>query len=60
MQGNENIRLCRKNHTFTSYPAAKHQNAANLGLQTYEKSQWTFLLYHMGVVDFNFGNKFTT
>ena len=36
----------RKKHLFTSYPAAKHQNAANLGLQTYEKNQWTFLWHH--------------
>ena len=27
----------RKNHPFTSYPAAKHPNASNLRLQTYDK-----------------------
>ena len=28
----------RKKYPFTSYPAAKQQNAANLRLETYEKS----------------------
>ena len=32
----------RKKHPFASYPAAKHSNAANLRLQTYDKNQWTF------------------
>ena len=31
----------RKKHPFVSYPAAKHPNASNLQLQTYEKNQWT-------------------
>ena len=31
----------RKKHPFVSYPAAKHPNASNLQLQTYEKKQWT-------------------
>ena len=30
-----NLFLLAKKHLFTSYPAAKHQNTANLGLQTY-------------------------
>ena len=33
----------RKKHPFTSYPAAKHPNTANLQLQTYDKTQWTFV-----------------
>ena len=32
----------RKKHPFTSYSAAKHPNAANSRLQTYDKNQWTF------------------
>ena len=40
-------------------PAVKHQNAANLMLQTYEKNQQTFLWYHTGV-DFNPRNNFTS
>ena len=32
----------RKRHPFTCYPAAKHPNAANLRLQTYDENQWTF------------------
>ena len=34
----------RKKHPFASYPAAKHPNAANLRLQTYDKNQWTFFI----------------
>ena len=34
----------RKKHPFASYPAAKHPNAAKLRLQSYDKSQWTFLI----------------
>ena len=33
----------KKKHSFVSYPAAKHPNAANFRLQTYDKNQWTFL-----------------
>ena len=32
----------RKKHPLASNPAAKHPNAANLRLQTYDKNQWTF------------------
>ena len=38
-----------KKHPSTSYSAAKHQNAANLGLQTYEKNQQTILWYRTDV-----------
>ena len=38
----------RKEHPFASYPAAKHPNAANLQLQTYDKNQWTFLITQHG------------
>ena len=34
----------RKKDPFASYPAAKHPNAANLQLQTYDKNQWTFVI----------------
>ena len=34
----------RKKHPFATYPAAKHPNAANLLLQTYDKNQWTFFI----------------
>ena len=33
---------------FTSCPAAKHQNTANLGLQTCEQNQWTFFMVSHG------------
>ena len=33
-----------KKHPFTCCPAAKHENAENLALQTYEKNQWTFYI----------------
>ena len=34
----------RKKQSFASYLAAKHPNAANLQLQTYDKNQWTFVI----------------
>ena len=34
----------RKKHPFASNPAAKHSNAANLLLQTYDKNQWAFFI----------------
>ena len=44
-----NILQCiNKTHPFASCPSAKHQNIASLGLQTYEKNQWTFLWYRTG------------
>ena len=45
------IEICiydRKKHPFASHPAAKHPNAANSGLQTCDKSQWTYLLTSQG------------
>ena len=33
-----------KMYSFASHPAAKHPNAANLRLQTYDKNQWTFVI----------------
>ena len=49
--------MVEKKLQFTSYPAAKHLNTANLPLQTCEKNQWTFLLYDTGV-GFNPQNNF--
>ena len=46
-----------KNHPFTCCPAANHQNAANLALQTFEENQWTFLWHRTGV-DFSSRNNF--
>ena len=43
----------RKKHPFASYPAAKHPNASNLRLQTYDKTQWT------GVDEFPFLLRYT-
>ena len=34
----------RKKHPFMSYPAAKHSNASNMRLQTYDKNLWTFFI----------------
>ena len=39
------------------YVSEMHQNAANLGLQTYEENQWTFLWHRTGV-DFGSLNNF--
>ena len=47
----------KQKHPFTSYPAAKHQNTANLMLQTYKKNQWTFLWYRMSI-DFSSHDNF--
>ena len=49
--------MLAKQRQFTFYPAAKHQKAANLGLQTYVKNQQT-LLCHAGI-DFSTRNDFT-
>ena len=38
------LQCVNKKHPFTIYPAAKHQNTANLALQTYNKSQWIFFM----------------
>ena len=38
------LQCINKKHSFTSYPVAKHQNTANLGLQTYQKNQWPFFM----------------
>ena len=46
-----------KRHPITCCPAAKHQNAVNLGLQICEKNQLTFLWYRTGV-NFIFSNNF--
>ena len=35
-----------ENTHFTSYPAAKHQNTENLGLQTYEQTSRHFMAPH--------------
>ena len=48
-----------KKHPLTCYPAAKHQNVANLELQTYEKNQWTFLWHSTIGVEFSARNDFT-
>ena len=42
MQANRKYIYVMKKHPFTSYPAAKHQNAAKLGLQTYDKTSGIF------------------
>ena len=34
--------MLAKRHPFTCCPAAKHQNAADVALQTFEKNQQTF------------------
>ena len=39
-----NASMLVKNHPFTSCPAAKHQNAANVALQTYGKKQVDFVI----------------
>ena len=40
--------MLAKKHSFT-YPAANHQNAANLGLQSYEKTNGLSLWHSTGV-----------
>ena len=50
-----NTSMLAKKHPFTF---TKHQNTANLGLQTYEKNQWT-LLWHRTDVDFSSQINFT-
>ena len=55
MQANRNILYAREKHPFASYPAAKHPNAANLGLQTYDINQQTFLKRATGI-GFSFRN----
>ena len=45
-------------HPFTCCPATKHQNAANLALQTCEKAQQIFLQHRAGS-DFSFRSNFT-
>ena len=42
-----------KKHLFTSYPAAKHKNTANLSLQTCDKNQ---RLLHDTCINFSFRN----
>ena len=60
MQANrKNTSMLAKKHPFTCCPTAKHQNAANLTLQTYTKNQWTFLRHRMGA-DFGSQHNFTT
>ena len=46
-------------HPFACYPASKHQNAASLALQAYEKSQWTFFYGATRAIDFSSRNNFT-
>ena len=60
MQANRKIHLClRKGTHLHAVPQQSTQNTTNLGLQTYKKNQWTFLVIHTGV-DFwariNFAN----
>ena len=42
MQANKTYIYGRKKHPFAIYPAAKHPNAANLRLQTYDKKRVDF------------------
>ena len=49
MQTNKTYIYARNKHPFASYPAAKHPNASNLRLQTYDKKQWSFYYHHTGV-----------
>ena len=53
------LQLINKKHSFTSYPAAKHYNTANLDLQTYKKTSELFLWYRTGM-DFRFSNNFAS
>ena len=50
--------MLAKKHQFTCYLAPKHQNAANLGLQTYEKTSGLILRERTGV-GFSSQNNFT-
>ena len=47
-----------KKHPFASYNTAKHPDASNLRLQTYNKNQWTFLITTTRGVDFSSRNNF--
>ena len=44
----KNTSMLAKKHLFANYSAAKHQNATNLGVQNYEKNQWTFIMVPHG------------
>ena len=48
----ENTYMLAKEYKLTCCPAVKHKNAANLGLQTSEKNQRTFL-WHRKCVNLN-------
>ena len=50
----ENTSMLAKKHSFTCCPTTKHQNAANPGLQTYEKKPGDCT-----VIDFSSLNNFT-
>ena len=49
--------MLRKGTHLAVIPQQNTQNTANLPLQTYEKNQWTFLLFNTGV-DFSLRNNF--
>ena len=51
------LQCVNKKRLFTSYPAAKHQNTANLALKTTRKFSRLFVQYHTGG-GFNSHNNF--
>ena len=54
----KNTSLLAKMHPFTCCLTVNHQTVAKLGLQTFEKNQWTFLWQRKGI-NFSSRNNFT-
>ena len=53
------LRMLAKNHPFTCCLAAKHQNAENLGLQTYDKKPVDIFYNTVWALNLAPQNKFT-